>query len=152
MIDDAKIYEVLQHASHQVIPEGLGPDEVEDKVHQTLTELVENPETVRDLRVWDDLVIMCYLVHEEHGLSVDDSLALLKRKHAAYGAESLTVPGPIGVVVRMLDKTCRRRSLRRQALGGDLDDLTLGESLTDTLRDLFNYALLGALLVRGGIT
>jgi hypothetical protein len=75
------------------------------------------------------------------------NIDLLRRKHAAYGGKSLIWCGHLGVVTRSLDKLARIKNL-----GNNPGVDNLNESTNDSWSDLFNYAVLGYLLSKGGIT
>lgn len=75
----------------------------------------------------------------------ESDLALLLTKNKDYGHDNLTAGGMSGLIVRMLDKIMRLRTLTTQ------DGEPNHESIEDTLRDLSNYGKLGRLLLDGDI-
>lgn len=73
-----------------------------------------------------------------------DALCVFDERHAKYGPGNIAAFGLTGCVVRASDKIERlKRAVMLDA--GEFDD----ESVTDSLIDLANYALIGLACLRG---
>jgi hypothetical protein len=86
------------------------------------------------------------LIRPSLPVPAEECVDLMLRKHRLYGSKQLLIAGSVGVVVRSIDKICRIETMTENGLS-DRD-----EPLTDAYADLFNYALIGNLLSRGGVT
>lgn len=77
----------------------------------------------------------------------DEALALCAQRQRKYGPTNITrVTDPLyGLAVRLGDKVARLEHLRSTGQGDDSAD----ESVTDTLMDIANYALIGLAVQRG---
>ena len=78
-----------------------------------------------------------------------DCLALARKKNADYAGEgdpfmNLRRGGPFGIMVRMDDKVSRGLNLLRDM---DKEAMVKDETIEDTLRDMFNYPWLCAMLM-----
>jgi len=80
----------------------------------------------------------------------EEVIAMMRRKHHDYGGGSLVECGEAGVFVRGFDKLHRVLNLSRIEEAGR--SAQIQESKQDAIDDLFNYVILGFLLVRGGVT
>lgn len=67
----------------------------------------------------------------------------LRDKHVSYGSRQLFLGGLDGIAIRMIDKCCRIVNLEAQP---NIDNI--GESIDDTVFDLFGYAILGWCLIQ----
>jgi len=70
-----------------------------------------------------------------------EGLELFKKKNADYG-DAFANYGPVGVIVRMVDKIQRLSSVSKNGV-----TLVNNESLRDTLIDLHNYAAMAIMLM-----
>lgn len=74
------------------------------------------------------------------------ALGVLSQRHNLYGAKSLLMCGEVGILVRCIDKLCRIENMVSKGLE-DTED-----PIEDAWLDLFNYAILGYVLIKGGLT
>ena len=81
-------------------------------------------------------------------LSCDEvqALMILDHRHKYYGPKPIQATGEIGIVVRSLDKLFRIEHM----MNNNLEDKE--DPIEDCYRDLFNYTILGYLLVNGGLS
>ena len=97
------------------------------------------------IRFWIDVLdVVTDIVDTMTRISKDDCIDLLVRKNAGYSNRPLLMLGIKGITGRCVAKVCRIQNV--------LGDRTLdqvGESVDDSVKDLYNYALLSILLLTG---
>lgn len=79
---------------------------------------------------------------------LDKCIDTIVQKNAFYGIESLLLVGTKGIAVRCIDKICRINNIIEQQKESDAKDM--GESLQDSIMDLYNYCLLACIILNRG--
>lgn len=74
---------------------------------------------------------------------MEENLALMTRKSEDYSRDNIALTGQSGVAARAMDKVARLVNLTNS---GQIPNF---ETLEDTFRDLFNYAVIGQMMARG---
>jgi len=98
----------------------------------------------RSRRFWLKAVRL-YLpyVHSENAVN------LLVNKNRLYGNRQLYLMGTLGILIRSIDKIERIANIQRSVQIGEKVSLLLDEPMSDSYKDLFNYAILAVLLIDG---